>query len=349
MGDLPGGSTHSRAFGVSADGNTIVGESNSANGREAFRYIIGSGIAGLGDLSGGNFDSLAHAVSSGVIVGSSRSVGNRSEAFRFTSGSGMNGIGDLAGGVFSSTALGVSADGNVIVGQGSGSSFTFEAFRSTNGVMVGLGDLSGGGFHSAALGVSADGSIIVGSGTSGNGREAFRFTSGSGMVGLGDLAGGVFESSANDISADGNVIVGYGVSGNGNTEAFRHTSNGGMVGLGFLLGGGSSSAQGVSGDGAIIVGDAGGKAFIWDETSNAMQSIQDILIGNGFDLSGWNLSQARAISDDGSTVVGFGSHNGNTEAFYARIGPAPVPVPAAVWLMGSALLGLVGFKRKKVG
>ncbi len=32
---------------------------------------------------------------------------------------------------------------------------------------------------------------------------------------------------------------------------------------------------------------------------------------------------------------------------FTTSGVAPVPVPAAVWLMGSALAGLVGFKRKK--
>ncbi len=108
----------------------------------------------------------------------------------------------------------------------------------------------------------------------------------------------------------------------------------------------------MSGDGSIIVGQSisanGVEAFIWDETSNAMQIIRDGLIGDGFDLTGWtNLRDATAISTDGSTVVGFGTHNGSREAFYARIDTSPVPVPAAVWLMGSALVGLFGFGRKK--
>jgi hypothetical protein len=34
-------------------------------------------------------------------------------------------------------------------------------------------------------------------------------------------------------------------------------------------------------------------------------------------------------------------------AYTASIGPAPVPVPAAFWLLGSALVGMVGIRRRK--
>ena len=47
---------------------------------------------------------------------------------------------------------------------------------------------------------------------------------------------------------------------------------------------------------------------------------------------------------------GFGSKNNNFFALAVRPGDvAAVPVPAAVWLMGSALFGLAGFRRKKAG
>ncbi len=42
-------------------------------------------------------------------------------------------------------------------------------------------------------------------------------------------------------------------------------------------------------------------------------------------------------------VAGFDDGNGNTSGFFA----APVPVPAAVWLFGSGLLGLAGVARRK--
>ena len=38
LGDLPGGSFYSTAYGVSADGSVVVGLSGSASGPEAFRW-----------------------------------------------------------------------------------------------------------------------------------------------------------------------------------------------------------------------------------------------------------------------------------------------------------------------
>jgi probable HAF family extracellular repeat protein len=158
---------------------------------------------------------------------------------------------------------------------------------------VELGKLTGGS-ESAALGVSADGTAVVGYSRSENGFpsrpsfEAFRWTSNSGMVGLGDLPGGLFESYAVDASGDGSVVVGYGDTDFG-TEAFRWTSSGGM------------------------------------------QRMWDVLLARGVDpaADGWTkLEAASGISADGNTIVGWGTHNGNTEAFVAVI-PAPVPEPTA--------------------
>jgi probable HAF family extracellular repeat protein len=143
------------------------------------------------------------------------------------------GLGDLDGGTFGSIALGVSADGAVVVGQGSSASGD-EAFRWTAGGMVGLGDLDGGTFGSEARAASADGSVIVGWGTSASGSEAFRWTSGSGMVGLGDLPGGVFRSGANAVSTDGIVVVGSSRTDLGD-EAFIWDSHNGMRHLASVL------------------------------------------------------------------------------------------------------------------
>ena len=77
--------------------------------------------------------------------------------------------------------------------------------------------------------------------------------------------------------------------------------------------------------------------------TDGMKSLLDILIAGGATgLTGWALEQALAVSADGQSVVGWGVNpSGYHEAFIANI--APVPLPAAVWLLGSALavLGLV--------
>ncbi len=50
LGDLPGGSFSSIAYGISEDGSTVVGQGRSGSGNEAFRWTSGMGMLGLGDL-----------------------------------------------------------------------------------------------------------------------------------------------------------------------------------------------------------------------------------------------------------------------------------------------------------
>jgi hypothetical protein len=51
-----------------------------------------------------------------------------------------------------------------------------------------------------------------------------------------------------------------------------------------------------------------------------------------------------AYNDTYSAVLRIGLNE--TGDFYTEINPAPVPVPAAVWLLGSGLLGLIGIRRR---
>ncbi len=329
-GDLPGGSTTSRAFGV-CDAGMLVGQSISSNGPEAFRFA-GDALSGLGDLAGGAFSSIATAVSDdgAVIVGYSDSGtggADPGEAFVWTPTGGLAALGSLNGGDDRSYALGVSDDGAVVVGCAR-TSTGWEAFRWTAGQgMIGIGDLAGGACNSEASDASADGTVIVGESSSANGTEAFRWTATGGMTGLGDLAGGAFESWARAVSADGNVIVGYGTSATGQ-EAFRWTSAG-MVGLGDLPGGAfTSEALGVSGDGSIVVGygatSNGERAIIWD-ADRGLRDLAEVLITHGleYELTGWTLNRATAISSNGAIIAGYGVNpDGATEAWRATLAPA---------------------------
>ena len=269
-----------------------------------------------------------------VVEEDLRKVGSASADFR--------GLGDLPGGSFGSNAEAVSADGKVVVGNGT-SAAGIEAFRWTaTGGMKGLGDLPGGDFYSVATTVSANGSVVAGIGTTSNGQKGFRWTASSGMVdldighifdissdgavmvgigptneafrwtttggavGIGDLPGGYFISFAAAVSADGKVVVGYSGSTAG-FEAFRWTATGGMKGLGDLPGGDFySSAQDVSADGKVVVGygtsSNGTEAFRWTATGG--------MVGLGH-LPGQVSSEARAVSGNGSVVVG----QSGTQAF----------------------------------
>jgi probable HAF family extracellular repeat protein len=299
----------------------------------------------LGGLYGGIF-SEANGVSAdgSVVVGRSDSASGQ-EAFRWTAGGGMVGLGDLPGGAFGSVANGVSGDGAVVVGYGNSASGN-EAFRwSALGGMVGLGDLPDGLFDSYASGASGDGAVIVGYGNSASGYEAFRWTVAGGMVGLGDLPGGNFYSGASGVSSDGAVVVGYSSAASGR-EAFRWTAGGGMIGLGKLPGGFNSFATGVSGDGAVVVGygnsTSGQEAFLWT-AGGGMQRLWDVLLAQGVNpaADGWtSLAAANSVSFDGNTIVGYGTHNGHSEAFLAV-----VPEPAGLTLLAAS--GALAVRRRR--
>jgi probable HAF family extracellular repeat protein len=343
LGELPGGSIASYAYAVSADGNVVVGSSSSTSGYQAFRWTAATGMVGLGDLAGGTYYSEAFGVSGdgSVVVGQSGSA-NGYEAFRWTATNGMVGLGDLPGGSFSSLAWAISANGQVVVGESSStlSGTRLEAFRwtATNG-MVGLGFLPAPTNFSTAYAVSGDGSVIVGYSRSSNatsgGSEAFRWTATNGMVGLGDLAGGITNGVAYGVSYDGRTVVGRGISntdthGSSIEQACAWMPDGTLLALGFLPCDTWSTAKAASADGSVIVGDpyqgSGDCAFIWD-AQNGIRSLHTVLANLGLNLTGWQLSEARSISADGQTIVGFGTDpTGHPQAWLANITPPSLTV-----------------------
>src|SRR6516162_4790470 len=178
----------------------------------------------------------------------------------------FQGLGFLPGPITFSTAAGVNADGTVVVGEGLTIPSHGQAFRWTAASgMVGLGFLPGRDF-STANGVNADGKVVVGS--SARFRlpppvQAFRWTAATGMVGLGFLPGDN-ESLANGVNAGGTVVVGQALDASGPNQAFRWTAETRMQSVLTLLlaakvvtmtGWQLRSANGVSADGTVIVGD----------------------------------------------------------------------------------------------
>lgn len=348
LGDLPDGGFQSQARGVSGDGTTVVGDGWSDTGIEAFRWTLADGMIGLGHLPGSTASSQAWGISSDctTIVGYA-TAGNCYEPFRWTASEEMVSLGLLPGGQWGGMAWGASADGSVVVGYSDTDTVFMQAFQWTHaGGMVALPDLPGGDDFSEALGVSADGNVVVGQGTSGAGIEACYWATRE-VVGLGSLPGGEHRSQARAASANGAVIVGGSRSESSGTDAwemFRWTAQDGMVGLGDLPGGGFDSfAYDVSADGAVLVGfgesQNGRAAAVWD-AEHGLRSLCDVLGGDGVDLSGWSLTVATGVSDDGLTIVGYGTNpNGDTEAWLAHI-----PEPATLSLL---MLGLTAALRRR--
>jgi probable HAF family extracellular repeat protein len=336
LGYLPG-CFSSSALSISADGSTVVGFSRFGSNYvdvEAFRWTRDGGMLGLGDFPGGDYGSVAFGTSGEgrFVVGYGiSSLGP--EAFLWSSDTGMVGLGYLPGGINFSVAKAVSADGSVVVGESDAPGGGAFRWTSADGI-ISLGRVPGVITSDIANAVSADGAVIVGNGYTSGSTQAFRWTEGGGLVGLGDLPGGSFRSTALDTSSDGSIVVGWSSSelaffG----EAYRWTSSSGMVGLGALPSDTpSSKAYGISGDGSVIVGVSSSvpyqDAFVWDPM-NGMRSLRSILTHDlGLDLTGWTLEEARDVSDDGLTIVGWGINPaGITEAWVAHIPEPTMALP----------------------
>lgn len=105
-------------------------------------------------------------------------------------------------------------------------------------------------------------------------------------------------------------------------------------------------ANDVSADGSVVVGESvvstgDAVAFIWD-SANGMRNLRDVLMNDfGLDLTGWVLQNPTSISDDGRTIVGWGTDpSGFTEAWIATI-----PEPGTLSLLGLAGVALLRRRR----
>lgn len=197
-----GGDT-SRAYGLSTDGQVVVGSADNAFAvSRAFRWDLAQGMQDLGGLTA-NGVATAYSVSADgrVVVGSAEgSAGTRAVVWQ---NGAIQDLGLLGGGS-RSEAYGVSDDGQVVVGISGADAFRWTA---ANGMQA-LGTL--GGSLSSAAATNSDGSVVVGSSTlADSALRAFRWSAATGMVDLGILPGGSY-STAFGVSDDGSVIVGEG-------------------------------------------------------------------------------------------------------------------------------------------
>jgi uncharacterized membrane protein len=183
----------------------------------------------------------------------------------------------------------------------------FRAARWQGNTVTNLGTLPGA-IASRAWGVSGNGQVIVGTSffaSSGLPEARAVRWQGTTIQQLGELAG-YRRSWAFAASHDGSVIVGFAYADN---ESAPSTSirwvNGQPQNLGWLPmnGADGSIAYGVSGNGAIVVGNSDGRAYRWTET-HGMENLNTVYASLLAD--GSQLYSAQAISADGRFIVGRG-------------------------------------------
>ncbi len=196
----------------------------------------------------------------------------------------------------------------------------------------GLGYVPGGS-KSWAYGVSDDGTVVVGNavnplipGT----RAAFRWTQASGMTNLGPVLGNDLTSEAFDVSANGSIVVGYTMSSIPSyNAAFTLSGAGPPTFLPIPPGYVQAYGYGVSGDGLIVAGYS-----IVGGTTLALRWTAAGFVNLGY-LPGGLSAEARAISTDGSTIVGWCRLPGTVfQAFRWRADTGMKPlssVPGSSW------------------
>lgn len=173
---------------------------------------------------------------------------------------------------------------------------------------------------SNATAISADGKVVVGYSTGGGRNVAVRWVGTGAAESLGVLSGDT-DSQAIGLSQDGKAIL-VTSSGGGVNRGARWTAQTGLVSLGAFADNQPLSATAISRDGATVIGNthvvATGTnvAFLWTDGSPAKLQKLD-------PLSGEVLSDARALSSDGSVVAGSSA-------------PANSPARPVRWVKGGA-------------
>lgn len=210
---------------------------------------------------------------------------------------------------------------------------------------LGLNSVEPGVTAAQAYGVSYDGSVITGFARRDGTNFAYVLRDGH-FTDLGTVPGGG-GLMPRAVSADGTVVVGDRSYTSGGSEGFRWTVDTGVVGLGAS----SSSGNGVSADGNVIVGGGSDGAFRWtpstgfvilpsfgwpgnvatDISADASTIVGTAVASPWFQAFRWTEatgmiglgdfaggdfnSQATGVSADGSVVVGFGTKGSGHEAF----------------------------------
>ncbi|MGP1346548.1 MAG: hypothetical protein ACTS3F_07770 [Phycisphaerales bacterium] len=234
-----------------------------------------------------------------------------------------------------SNGYSMTTDGSVVVGL-SWDGCSGRGFKWTpEGGMVSLQNMSNGGNRASII--SPDGAIIAGFAQGTFNRTPTKWDGQTLMGTLLGPGGADAEGEVRGISDDGQHLIGtvYLGGADGAFDAAIWSSGGPAqpIGSGSLLPGWGGNAEDIAANGTVIGFDTllgNRRAWIRPAGSNHLQLLKDWAIANGASIpSNVQLWVPRAITNDGSTIIGFGFDG--TKLFGFRI-----TIPIAIDCPGDA-------------
>ncbi|MBI5618620.1 MAG: hypothetical protein HY943_20275 [Gammaproteobacteria bacterium] len=325
LGSLGGG--NSAAYALN-DAGQVAGQSNTSGGNTHATLWSGSSIIDLAPASGSNLSYATAINSSGQVVGSILNSGAVVWSGASTSllslphgtggaGTGINDSGQVVG--LGSNAAVQWSGGTPVDLPTIGSGFAAAYAINNAGQIAGIGPTSSGAFHAMLW----NGGTPTDLGTLGGSSSiAFAINAGGTVAGNSMIAGDEIHAAL----WIGGSIIDLGEFSGQQTEAFAINDSNVSVGRAF------------SGSEAFY--HTTDRALLWEN-------------GRAFDLNsmldptavqaGWVLQYATGINSQG-WIVGHAVNalTGGDTAFLLK----PVPLPSAIWLLGSTLAGLSGLSRR---
>ena len=353
---IAGESPYSEAWGVSADGSTVVGSvpSGPENFSRPVRWVDetlhvlpvpsssapGSGPAGQG---------LGISGDGSVVVGNFAG-----QAYRWSQTDGIIPLGALSTTMPYSGARAVSGDGIRVYGQTNDPQGTTGYVWTAAGGMISMGKMPGP-YSRATSPHSAnwDGSVVVGSAevTGTPSRIAVVWSDGL-LTALPAPSGSIIYSDAYDIS--GRFISGSATLAGPwpyQTHAVVWDLHGEFTPriLASPEGARQTIADAISANGTVaggqsIIGNEA-HAVLWDQMGN-LHYLSEQLHAAGLETEGWQFLGVTGISDDGRTLVGNAINpEGHTQAWIVRDFQF-IPEPSASLLFTLAVCALLGTRRR---